>query len=224
MTPNRKIEARLRASMSGIDSTRVTPASEPTAAIILAAGASSRMGRLKQLLPFGNATLLSHAIAQAYKAQFARVLVVLGAHSEQISPLVEQARAELVLNPDWESGMGSSIHAGLAYLRRNPPQPAALAVLLADQPYVTAHHLLAMRRLLQDGTAPVVAARYDGRVGVPAFFRAEMYSTLASIPAAAGARQLLRSSTVAVEEFPLPEAAIDIDTPADFAALAGVRG
>jgi molybdenum cofactor cytidylyltransferase len=209
--------------MSGPDPTRVIPASESTAALILAAGASSRMGRVKQLLPFGNATLLSHAIAQARKAQFGRVLVVLGAHSEQIVPLVETAGAEPVLNLEWETGMGSSIHAGLAHLRKHPPEPELLAVLVADQPYVTAHHLLAMRHLLQASTSAAVAARYNGRLGVPALFRAEMYPALASIPAAAGARQLLRSSTCAVEEFPLPEAAIDVDTPEDFAALAGVR-
>ena len=199
------------------------PASESAVAVILAAGASTRMGCVKQLLTFGAETLLSRAISQARKAHFVRVVVVLGANSEQIVPLVDDARAEAVLNPHWETGMGSSIHAGLAYLRETAPDPDAIAILLADQPHVSAYHLLAMRRLFRDTQAPIVAARYDGRLGVPALFRSEVFSLLESLPASSGARQLLRYSGVTVEPFPLPEAAIDIDTPADFAALPGMR-
>lgn len=209
--------------MSGYDSTPQAPASESAVALILAAGASTRMGRVKQLLTFGTETLLSRAISQARKAHFDRIVVVLGAHSEQIAPSVDDSQAEAVLNPHWETGMGSSIHAGLAYIRETGPEPDAIAILLVDQPHVTAYHLLAMRRLFRDTQAAIVAARYDGRLGVPALFRREVFPLLASLPASSGARQLLRYSGIAVEPFPFPEAAIDIDTPADLAALPGMR-
>ena len=77
--------------------------------------------------------------------------------------------------------------------------------------------------LVAVGQAAIVAARYDGRLGVPALFRREIFPLLASLPAASGARQLLRHSGLRVEPFPLPEAAIDIDTPADLAAVSGMR-
>ena len=182
------------------------------------------MGCVKQLLTLGAETLLSRAISQARKANFDRIIVVLGAHSDQISPIIGDGEAEVILDPQWETGMGSSIHAGLGYLRETaPPEPDAMAILLVDQPHVTAYHLLAMRRLFRDTQAAIVAARYDGRLGVPAFFRQEMFPLLASLPAASGARQLLRHSGIPVEPFPLPEAAIDIDTPADLAAVPGMR-
>lgn len=200
------------------------PAPESTVAVILAAGASTRMGCVKQLLTLGAQTLLSHAILQARKANFDRIVVVLGAHSDQILPIVGgDSQAETTLNPQWETGMGSSIHAGLNYLRETGSEPDAMAILLVDQPHVTAYHLLAMRRLFRDTQAAIVAARYDGRLGVPALFRREMFPLLAALPASSGARQLLRHSGITVEPFPLPEAAIDIDTPADLAAVPGMR-
>ncbi len=208
--------------MSGHDTISQAPAPESAVAVILAAGASSRMGRVKQLLTFGAVTLLSRAISQARKAQFARIIVVLGAHSEQIAPVVD-GQAEPVFNPHWETGMGSSIHAGLAYVRETGPEPDAMAILLVDQPHVTAYHLLAMRRVFREAQAAIVAARYDGRLGVPALFRRDVFPLLASLPPSSGARQLLRYSGIAVEPFPLPEAAIDLDTPADLAALPGMR-
>lgn len=208
--------------MSGYDTISQAPAPESTVAVILAAGASTRMGRVKQLLTFGAETLLSRAISQARKAQFARIIVVLGAHSEQIAPVVD-GQAEPVFNPHWETGMGSSIHAGLAYVRETGPEPDAMAILLVDQPHVTAYHLLAMRRVFRETQAAIVAARYDGRLGVPALFRRDVFPLLASLPPSSGARQLLRYSGIAVEPFPLPEAAIDLDTPADLAALPGMR-
>ena len=209
--------------MSGYDSKQQAPAPEFTAAVILAAGASTRMGCVKQLLTFGAETLLTRAISQARKANFDRIVVVLGAHSDQIAPLLGDSQAETILNSQWELGMGSSIHAGLGYLRETGPEPDAMAILLVDQPHVTAYHLLAMRRLFRDTGAAIVAARYDGRLGVPALFRREVFPLLASLPASSGARQLLRYSGIAVEPFPLPEAAVDIDTPADVAAVPGMR-
>lgn len=181
------------------------------------------MGSIKQLLPCGSETMLSRAISQAGKANFNPIAVVLGAHFEEIAPHVDRARADIVLNPNWEAGMGSSIRAGMAYLQESGHNPDSVAILLSDQPHVTAYHFLAMRRLFQDTQAAIVAARYDGRLGVPALFRRDMFPMLASIAPAFGARQLLRNSGIEVEPFPLPEAAIDIDTPGDLGALAGMR-
>ena len=76
-----------------------------------------------------------------------------------------------------------------------------------------------MRRLLYTGTAPIVAAEYSATIGVPALFKRELFGTLAVLAPDAGARHLLRDSGFAVTAFPLPEAAMDIDTPEDFEAL-----
>jgi molybdenum cofactor cytidylyltransferase len=160
---------------------------------------------------------------QAKLARFERVLVVIGAKAELVERSVADLGAEIVLNDEWETGMGSSIFAGLQQLETSGPRVTSLAILLADQPRVTADHLVQMRRLFEEGATPVVAAEYDGSYGAPAIFRDELFPDLASLPRSLGARHLLRSSRFAVTGFALPEAAIDIDTPADFAALEVVR-
>jgi molybdenum cofactor cytidylyltransferase len=208
--------------MSG-QQVRGTHPSMPAAAIILAAGSASRMGSLKQLLPYGNGTLLTHSIQQAQQAGFDRIIVVVGAESERVRSSLTGQPVEIAFNENWEVGMGSSIAAGLQRFRTAEPLLPVLGILLADQPGVSAAHLLAMREELESTARAAVAAEYANRLGVPALFREELYALLAALPPESGAKYLLRDSGVAVSAFPLPEAATDIDTPSDFAALETMR-
>ena len=89
----------------------------PAAAIILAAGSASRMGSLKQLLPYGNGTLLTHSIQQAQQAGFDRIIVVVGAESERVRSSLTGQPVEIAFNENWEVGMGSSIAAGMQQLQ-----------------------------------------------------------------------------------------------------------
>jgi molybdenum cofactor cytidylyltransferase len=181
------------------------------------------MGSLKQVLPFGAGTLISNAVAQAKEALFDPIAVVVGAKGDLVARAVDQLGVEIVENPDWPAGMGTSIRAGLEHITKRAPLPEVLAILVADQPFVQGVHLLEMRRLQAKTGAPILAAQYSGQYGVPALFAEELFSTLAALPPEAGARHLLRNGTSCVLAFPLPEAATDIDTPADFAGLATVR-
>jgi len=208
--------------MSG-QQVRGTHPSMPAAAIILAAGSASRMGSLKQLLPYGNGTLLTHSIQQAQQAGFDRIIVVVGAESERVRSSLTGQPVEIAFNENWEVGMGSSIAAGMQRFRTAEPLLPVLGILLADQPAVSAAHLLAMREQLESTARAAVAAQYANRLGVPALFREELYALLAALPPESGAKYLLRDSGVAVSAFPLPEAATDIDTPSDFAALETMR-
>lgn len=191
----------------------------PVAAVILAAGAATRMGKLKQLLPYRGRTLVEHSIQQAVEAGFHPIIVVVGAEADAVRRAIAAQPIEIVQNQQWQSGMGSSIAAGIRQLKESGAESAAVAIVLGDQPLVTAEHLAAMRTLLHTRENPVVAAQYQRTIGVPALFKRELFSMLASLPPEAGARHLLRTSVVRVTEFPLPEAAVDIDTPADFGAL-----
>jgi len=170
------------------------------------------MGSVKQLLVFRGRTFVEGAILQAQEAGFAPVVVVLGARADEVRQAVQRTTAEWVVNQNWASGMGSSIKAGLD---RIPPDVDGVAVLLADQPFVTAEHL---RQMAREFRSPILAARYAGTLGVPALFRREVFARLRELPDEAGARALLRGGAD-VEPFDLPEAATDIDTPDDFAAL-----
>jgi molybdenum cofactor cytidylyltransferase len=201
----------------------LSPDQYTSAAIILAAGAATRMGSIKQLLPYGDGTLLSHAVAQAANAGFQRVIVVLGAQAQTVAVSLHETGAETVINPGWQTGMGSSLLAGLKKAEEGGAPPDFLAILLADQPYVVASHLVEMLRFLAASSKPIIAAQYNNRLGVPAIFRKSVLPQLRTLSPETGARQLLRNAPNDVLAFPLPEAATDIDTPADFFELGMVR-
>jgi molybdenum cofactor cytidylyltransferase len=185
------------------------------AGIVLAAGAATRMGQLKQLLRYREKTLVEHAVEQALAAGFDPVIVVVGAEADSVRATLWTLPITLVENSLWHLGMGSSIAAGVGVLA----DAQAVAILLADQPLVEARHLREMQALLDASEASAVAAQYNGTLGVPAVFKRELFVALKSLDPAAGARSLLRAQAVA---FPLPEAAMDIDTPQDFAALTAI--
>ena len=190
----------------------------PIGAIILAAGAATRMGRVKQLLPYRTTTFIGHAIEQARLAGFAPLIVVVGAESAQVRASVAALPVEIAENSNWQLGMGSSIRCGLHALQTTAPEIAAVAILLTDQPLVTGDHLRRMCALLSlDCSA--VAAEYSGSIGVPALFQRKVFPKLLSLAPEAGAKQLLRELGEAVRPFPLPEAGTDIDSPEDYSRL-----
>lgn len=179
------------------------------------------MGRLKQLLPYRDKTLIEHAVTQAAEANFDPIVVVLGADALAVREVLLGTDVLIVENLHWQNGMGSSIAAGVQGLAASGADPEAIAVLLADQPLVTAQHLKQMVSLLWQSTASIVAARYGETSGVPAIFRRDLFPQLASLSGEAGARSVIRHSGEQVLSFDLPEAAADVDTPEDFATLGG---
>jgi molybdenum cofactor cytidylyltransferase len=185
-------------------------------ALVLAAGTSSRLGRLKQLLPYGDTTLLGHAIATARAAGVRRVGVVVGAHAAEVAAEATRRGADVVAeNADWAAGMGGSLRVGTQALTTSAQPPEALLVLLCDQPLVTSSDL---QQLLAHGSDVVVASVYAGTTGVPALFPQRMFGVLATLDGATGAKPLLRGDAVVRVE--CPHAAVDIDTEDDWSRLA----
>lgn len=178
------------------------------------------MGRLKQLLPYRGEPLLAHAIHQAREAGFAPIVVVVGAQADAVRSAIASMQVEIANNHRWQTGMGSSIAAGVKLI---PPVDAVM-LLAGDQPLVTAQHLASMRNLLETSGADAVAAEYSGTIGVPALFQGALLERLAQLPPSAGAKILLQSLNLRVARYPLPEAAADVDTPEDWQRLVGSGG
>ncbi len=177
------------------------------------------MGTLKQLMVLGEKTFAEHAVAEALEAGFDPVIVVVGAESGSVRSKLAAQQVAIVENRNWQSGMGSSIGAGIQYLQSLETDSAAVAILLIDQPLVKASHLRAMRDQFSHSGAAMVAARYNDTLGVPAIFKRALFTALTALDPATGARSLLRDPGQQVTAFDLPEAAVDIDTPEDFAAF-----
>ena len=117
------------------------------------------MGQLKQLLPYRGRTLIQHAIDQALEASFDPVVVVVGAESAAVRASVATLKSVVVENSYWRSGMGSSISIGVRWLQGAETDVAAVAILLGDQPLVTAEHLTDMRSRLHLTSAEAIAGK-----------------------------------------------------------------
>lgn len=190
------------------------------AAIILAAGASRRLGQPKQLLRLGGETLLEHTIRLANEARTAPVIVVLGANYEAICASVCLANAIAVCNEQWQTGIASSIHAGLDAIVRAAADCDGAIVLVCDQPKLTSEHLQTlMRGFALSGNAAIVASRYAGALGVPAIFPRSVFDDLRLLKGDQGARALLQNPTCVLVEIEFIGGEVDIDTPEDLAEL-----
>ena len=183
------------------------------AAIVLAAGGSSRMGRPKQLLPFRGRTLLRHAVEVALEAGCDPVVVVLGAAADRVTLELAGLPVTAVVNPDWATGPGTSVRTGVAAL---PDAVDATLFLLADQPLVDAEHLRSLGDAHAATGLPMAASGYAGSAGVPALFARECFPDLFALDPAAGAKQLLARDPERVAVVSFPAGAIDLDTPADY--------
>jgi CTP:molybdopterin cytidylyltransferase MocA len=186
--------------------------------ILLAAGASTRLGRPKQLLrlpELSGATLLDHAVEVGRNAGGAPIFVILGAHAKQIHVECELLDCILIRNEAWAEGMASSLRVGIAAVMENAPAACGAMILVCDQPGMSAEHL---RRLAEaHGAEPgrIVASRYAGRSGVPAIFPRASFPALLELKGDKGARALLQQPDAAVHAIDFPGGEFDIDAPED---------
>ncbi|MGD0733976.1 MAG: nucleotidyltransferase family protein [Terracidiphilus sp.] len=206
-----------RSFFQGRTAIAITLVRMPVAAIILAAGASRRLGQPKQLLMHGGETMLGRAIRLAVEAGADPVLVVLGAQAERISASLESNRATVVINDGWEQGIASSIHAGLRALYATVP---GVLIMSCDQPRLTAEHLRALiENFIAQNESAIVASAYAGIHGVPAVFPRSTFPDLFALAGDKGARALLVRPQCLLIALKFPGGEADIDTPEDLALL-----
>ena len=192
-------------------------------AILLAAGASTRMGTPKQLLEIGGRPLLVGAVEAALAAPVWPVVVVLGANAEKIRPALARLPVLLTENPAWAEGMAASIRAGIATLRQFSRHLDGALIALCDQPAFSAETIAQLIAAQRSTGRSIVAARYGGRLAAPALFLREHFATLAALTGEEGARALLYADPSLVATVDLPALALDLDTPEDVAALGKSR-
>jgi molybdenum cofactor cytidylyltransferase len=182
-----------------------------TAAVILAAGASTRLGQPKQLITIYGETLLARTIRIARECGVDEVFVVLGANAEALQ--AQAQTATIFENPLWQQGMATSVCAGIAAASA---YDAAL-LLTCDQPTVTPFHLVLL--MTQAEEKGIAASAYAGRTGVPAIFPQKYFPELMALEGDSGARHLLRTHAEDVVEVPLENGELDLDTPESLIAI-----
>jgi molybdenum cofactor cytidylyltransferase len=184
-----------------------------TAGVVLAAGASRRMGRTKQLLPLGASTLLGTVLASALGAHLDEVVLVLGADADLIAAAVDTAEVRIVVAADHAEGMGASLRTGVAALG---PEVERVAVLLGDQPRVTPELVDAvLDRHLRSGL-PAAAVSAGGVLQPPVVVDRRLWPRLLAARGDSGLRSVLRADPGMVATLSVEGVTVDVDTPDDY--------
>ena len=182
------------------------------AGVLLAAGASRRLGYPKQLLQVEAETLLHRTTRLALEAGLQPVQVVLGSRAEELQSAIADLPIQIVINQDWPSGMASSLRTGLSTLQATTTHAL---ILVCDQVALTADQL---RQLLATSAAhpeKIIASAYGGQPGVPAVFPSAFFDHLLAIEGDRGARELLRTHCRHVLSLAFDHGTLDIDTAED---------
>ena len=188
--------------------------------VILAAGEARRFGACKQLALFHKKPLLQHVIDAALPLRPTRLVVMTGKYHEAIAAANDEGvvtGAELIHNPDWSSGMSSSIRLACELLSVDCDQ---LLVLLADQVLVSTNELETLVAMAADGGS--ACAGFSGTVGPPAVFSRAWYPDLLTLNAENGAKKLLTHPAKQVAIVPMKSAGWDIDSKGDLERLSDV--
>jgi len=187
--------------------------------LLLAAGSSSRMGQPKQLLPWGEQTLIEHQIHTLLKTGNL-VNVVLGSNSDLILPVIEKFPVNIFVNTDWESGMGSSISFGIRQIIQKFPDADGVLITLLDQPLLTISYFKKMFGAFQPGTRQILVSRSaSGWTGVPVLFDQCYFKELSELKNDEGAKKTVKCHQENVILLDGGELLEDIDTPLAYQQL-----
>lgn len=187
------------------------------AGVVLAAGASTRMGSPKQLLEVGGRPMLERIVAEACASRLDEIVVVLGAEAQRIRDAVDVGRARVIVNENYAEGMSTSLRAGVGALGDDVDR---VVVILGDQPDVDA---LLINRLLDAQTSsglPAAALDFDGLLHPPVVLASEWWQQIDELRGDVGLRRLLRDDSSRIAHVPVARPSshpVDIDTPEDAA-------
>lgn len=190
------------------------PAAGPVAGIVLAAGAASRMGRNKMLLPLGKESVLRRAVQCALSAGLDPVLVVLGHEAERAQEELRGLPVQPVVNPRHALGINTSLSAGAGAI---PPRAAAAVVILADMPAVDPAMIGAVVQRYRETGAPLVTACYGQTPAPPTLYDRRLFPELTGGEGEGRGREVVRRHWGEAVRVPFPEAALaDLDVPEDY--------
>ncbi|SFG01046.1 nucleotidyltransferase family protein [Salegentibacter agarivorans] len=187
--------------------------------IILAAGASRRLGFPKQLVEFKGKSLLQHSIDVAELLEFDYRILMLGANAKKIEKGLDIGNFTIIINEEWELGMGTSISKGVSAALNVKSDLELILILLSDQPFVTKEKIQELIREQLENKMPATFSEYAGEVGVPAIFSKETFSDLMTLKKDQGAKKLILDEKISFETIKFEEGIFDVDTAEDVELL-----
>jgi molybdenum cofactor cytidylyltransferase len=198
-------------------------------AVVLAAGASRRMGTPKQLLRIGGETILERTLSSVRASGAAEIVLVLGHAAESVEKEISTEQVRVVRNPDYQQGMGTSLRAGLAAVRTDA---SAALIILADQPFVRPETLDRLITCHQESKSQIIIPMYQGFRGNPVLLDRSVFEEVKGLNGDVGCRAIFGDHTEGICKLPVDDAGIlvDIDSRSDFETLGdpgseiGIRG
>lgn len=185
---------------------------QKSAILILAAGSSSRMKKVKQLLPYKNTTLLGWTIQQAEQSVVENIFCVLGANKELIEKQLSEI--EVIHNPDYQNGLSTSIINGVQFIQKK--EFDTVLIMLADQPHVTFKHLNNLIKTSERNPSKIIVSEYQNTLGVPAIFPKTYFNDLLCLKGDKGAKVLFEKNASNLIKIKASHNLIDIDTPEEY--------
>jgi molybdenum cofactor cytidylyltransferase len=189
------------------------------AAVVLAAGGSTRFGKPKQLAVFQGETFVRRIVRAAIDAGCAPVVVVTGQNSAQVTLELAGIPISVAVNPQWSSGLGSSIAVGVRYAMDLAADLDAALLLTCDQPFVNGPPLTQLIELRLTSGKLIIASAYAGTLGIPALFDRSLFPDLLRLKGDHGAKGIIFERRGDVASLNFPDAATDIDTVEDYEKL-----
>lgn len=191
--------------------------------ILLAAGLSTRMGQPKQLLPFGESTIVETAVDNMLDAKFSEVIVVVGHCAEQIQTLLDERPIKIVFNPDYREGMLTSAQVGIRSLNfpnaRNKSDRDAFSLMLVDQPFITSSLIDKVIDAYAQTDKGIVLPSYNYRRGHPVVFHQRFADDILALGAeSGGVRSIFKSHSEDIYYVPVDTDDVlrDIDYREDY--------
>ncbi|MGI9532490.1 nucleotidyltransferase family protein [Lutimonas sp.] len=180
-------------------------------AVVLAAGSSSRMQGIKQLLPWKDSTMVSHVLDQLKESDACHVFLVLGAYHSEILSKIDTRNITVVLNQNWTLGMGSSIARIATYIQKEGIEIDALLLATSDQPIL---ELNTYNKLINSSinSNRIVATSYGKSYGIPAVFGRDYFEELSCLNKDTGAKAVIKKHLKHLILLDDPKAEIDLDT------------
>lgn len=192
-------------------------------AVVLAAGASRRMGTPKQLLRISGETILERTLNNVRASEVAEIVLVLGHAAESVEKEISTEQIRVVRNQDYQQGMGTSLRTGLAAVSADA---SAAVIVLADQPFVRPETLNRLIACHQESKSQIIIPMYQGFRGNPVLLDLSVFEEVKDLNGDVGCRAIFGDHTAGIRKLPVDDAGIllDIDSRSDFETLGDSGG
>lgn len=187
--------------------------------LIMAAGASRRLGQPKQLLEYKGETLIRRISSEAINANIGAVTVVTGYDHENFEKEISDLKLDVFFNKEWDEGLGASIRNGLKHILAKSPETNAILLTMSDQPLVDATHLKKLVNAYDASRSMIIASAYSSTFGVPVLIDRFYFDMLKELKGDEGGKKILANYIKNIVEIPFIDGKIDIDEKKDLNVL-----